>query len=130
MCLHRAATRSAALVALACLFLSSPGAIAGKKKPPARPMPSLVIEGRAIATTEPTPHCGIIAFAQKVRYEVLKVVKGKYTHAKVDVTHPCENVAVGTRRTLTLGPKPNVGFNYSVIGKLQPPHPPHYWLVP
>ena len=41
--------------------------------------------GRAVEATPAGPHCGVLAVAQKVRYGVLKVLKGKYHQKLIDV---------------------------------------------
>jgi|GEM_PF-4384548 len=109
--------------------------VAGPPMPHVGPVPArttyLTIVGRAVQTTQAGPDCGVLAMAQRVRYRVLRVIKGRYNRKHVDVTVPCARVPVGSIDRLELGPEPkgnNNGFSWTILGKLSGPARPSYWL--
>jgi len=98
------------------------------KKPAKKRSPvTLIVIGKAVATTQATPDCGVFAFAQKARFRVIRVLRGVYKRKFVDVTLPCRNVRVGLRTTLYLGNTPKHRFTWSILGKLPKPARPAFW---
>lgn len=122
--------KRAGWMAVALLLLVGAGASAK----PAAPR-ELVLVGRVTATTPPTPHCGTVAFAMKVRVQVEEVSEGQYERAFVDVMVGCPELspirlAVGTRARLELSrepPRPKTKWAFK--GQLPAPRFPELWLV-
>jgi hypothetical protein len=95
----------------------------------------LVLIGHITATTRPTPHCGTIAFAMKVRVQVEDVVQGDYQQTSVDIIVGCPELfatplVVGARARWVLArEQPRPKTDWAFLGELPPPRFPEFWLV-
>ncbi len=95
-----------------------------------KPTSRVTIMGRAVEVTPPGPACGVLAVAQRARYRVVRVLKGRYPHKYVDVILPCSNVSSGSYDRLELGPRPKQKFSWSITGDLSKPAAPvTYWMT-